>query len=291
MQLSAPEASHALGIAEYYSPNLPMMRDIDQPAMVKHGVEWAAITGLFAADLASRGFTGIPGLLSFPEYQDWGRDIGENYLMVDGVAWKPAHYACCGWAHAGVVGARTLVQEYHLPLTEIARIRVESSHGTTRLGTRLPATTEEAQFNQAWPLAAMLVDGEIGPSQMLEPRLMDPVICELAQKVEVVETEELEELCRLFEQGDSRGRFASRVCIIMENGQVFESGLVDGGLRFPPSGWDEQRMADKFRWLAGFVMDPAQVEEVLDTLWCFDKLPDIRSFTERLRGLPEKRCH
>jgi 2-methylcitrate dehydratase PrpD len=290
MQLSPQEASHALGIAEYYSPNLPMMRDIDHPAMVKHGVEWAAITGLFAADLASRGFTGIPGLLSFPEYQDWGRDIGEDYLMVDGVAWKPVTYACCGWAHAGVEGARKLVEEYRLPLTQIAHIRVEGCHGTMRLGARLPATTEEAQFNQAWPLAAMLVDGEIGPSQMLEPRLKDPVICELAQKVEVVETEELEELCRLFEQGDSRGRFASQVCIFMENGQVFESGLVDGGLRFPPSGWDEQRMAEKFRWLAGFVLDSALVDEVLDTLWRFDELPDIRSFAERLSGLPEKRC-
>ena len=109
------------------------------------------------------------------------------YLMVDGVAWKPARYACCGWAHAGVEGARRLVQEHDIPLEEIVKIIVAGSKSTVRLGTRLPTTTEEAQFNQAWPLAAMLVDGEIGPAQMLEARLSDPQIRMLAAKVEVVE--------------------------------------------------------------------------------------------------------
>ena len=168
MGLPAEQAWHAMGIAEYHAPNLPMMRDVDHPAMVKHGIEWAAMTGIVSAELAERGFTGIPGILSFEEYQGWGQDIGQNYLMVEGVAWKEARYACCGWAHAGVEGARRLVLENDIDLDDIAHIRVEGCHGSFRLGTRLPTTLEEAQFNQAWPLAAMLVDGEVGPAQMLE---------------------------------------------------------------------------------------------------------------------------
>ena len=174
--------------------------------------------------------------------------------MVEGVAWKPARYACCGWAHAGVEGARRLVQEHGIDLDDIARIVVAGSKSTVRLGTRLPSTTEEAQFNQAWPLAAMLVDGEIGPAQMLEARLSDPRIRELAAKVEVVEDAEMERLCRLFEQGDPGGRFASTVTITLHDGREFHSGVVDGGLRFPQPGWDEARMEDKFRWMAGFVL-------------------------------------
>ena len=168
MRLTPEQAGHALGIAEYHAGNLPMMRDVDDPGMVKHGIGWGAMTGVTAAGLAARGYTGIPTLLAFPEYQDWASDIGQNYLMVEGVAWKPARYACCGWAHAGVEGARRLVQEHVIILDDIARIVVAGSKSTVRLGTRLPTTTEEAQFNQAWPLAAMLVDGEIGPAQMLE---------------------------------------------------------------------------------------------------------------------------
>jgi len=287
MGLSAEQVKHALGIAEYHAPNLPMMRDIDDPAMVKHGIEWAAMTGITSAELASRGFTGIPSILSLKEYQEWGQDIGQNYLMVEGVAWKSARYACCGWAHGGVEGARRLVQDHGIALSDIANIRVEGSHGTMRLGTRLPTTTEQAQFNQAWPLAAMLVDGEIGPDQMLEGRLSDPRIQEVARKVEVLESEEMEELCRLFEQGNPKGRFASVVTITLKNGQSFNSGIVDGGLRFPPSSWDEGRMADKFRWLANFVLNARTVDETMDLLFHFEELPNVRQLTEKLLGTPQ----
>ena len=78
MGLTAEQVWHALGIAEYHAPNLPMMRDVDHPAMVKHGIEWAAMTGIISAELAERGFTGIPGILSFDEYQAWGQDIGQK---------------------------------------------------------------------------------------------------------------------------------------------------------------------------------------------------------------------
>lgn len=282
MDLSPEQVRHALGIAEYFAPNLPIMRDVDHPAMVKHGVEWAALTGITAAELAADGFTGTPGILSDPEYQEWGKDIGQEYLMVDGVAWKSARFACCGWAHAGVEGACRLVLENSIPLDEIAAIRVEGCHGTVRLGTRLPTTLEEAQFNQAWPLAAMLVDGEIGPRQMMEDRLLDPEIRVLAQKVSVQESEDIEELCRRFALGDPQGRFASRVIITLKDNQVFESGLVDGGLRFPPRDWDQNRMSEKFRWLAGFVFDQSQVEELLDLLWRFKDIPSVRMFSSRL---------
>jgi 2-methylcitrate dehydratase PrpD len=189
-----------------------------------------------------------------------------------------------------VLGAQQLVRDHHIPLDAIASIQVHASHSAQRLGTRLPATTEEAQFNQAWPLAAMLVDGEIGPHQLLEQRLSDPQIRQLAQKVQVFASEEMEALCRLFEQGDPRGRFASMVTITLQDGRSFHSGPVDGGLRFPPTGWDETRMAEKFRWLAGFVLNSQKVEEVLEMLWQFDRLPDVACLSERLVELNERRC-
>ncbi len=284
MGLNETQVKHALGIAEYHAANLPMMRDVDDPGMVKHGIEWAAMSGISAAELAARGFTGIPSILSLQEYQEWGQDIGQNYLMVNGVAWKSARYACCGWAHGGVEGARRLVEENKIALDDIEKIRVESNSGAARLGTRLPSTTEEAQFNQAWPLAAMLVDGEIGPNQMLEHRLSDSKIRELAQKVEVLETEEMERLCQLFEQGDPAGRFASVVTITLKNGRAYNSGMVDGGLRFPPSGWDEERMADKFRWLANYVLDLQTAEETLGMLFHFETLSSVRQLTGLLES-------
>jgi 2-methylcitrate dehydratase PrpD len=282
MNLTCEQTKHALGIAEYHAPNLPMMRDIDHPTMVKHGVGWGAMTGILSAQLAAHGFTGIPSLLSFEKYQDWVRDIGQTYLMVDGVAWKAKGYACCGWAHAAVEGAKGLVQEHHIPIGDIARIRIETFHESARLGVRLPTTTEEAQFNLAWPVAAMLIDGEIGPRQILEPRLSDPILRELAQRVEVIESQELNELCRLYEQGDPRGRLASSVTIALKDGRELNSGLVEGGLSFPQPGWDERRMEEKFRWLAGHVLDQLRVDRVAEMLWQFDQIAHVRELVQLL---------
>lgn len=291
MDLTREQTRHTLGIAEYHAPNLPMLRDVEHPAMVKHGIGWGALTGITSAELASHGFTGIPSILSFDKYSDWVSDIGQNYLMVDGVAWKAKGYACCGWAHAAVEGARRLAQAQHIEIGDVARIRIETFHDSAQLGTRLPTTTEEAQFNLAWPVAAMLVDGELGPQQMLEARLCDPAIRALAQRVEVVESEELNKLCRLFEQGDPRGRFASIVTIALKDGREFNSGLVEGGLSFPQPNWDERKMEEKFRWLVSSVLDESRVNPLVNLLWQFDTLPDVRELIQLLSKLTHGHLH
>jgi len=282
MELTPDQAWHALGIADYHAPNLPMMRDIDDPAMVKHGIPWGAMTGITSAELASRGFTGIPSLLGKEKYRDWTMDIGNNYLMVEGVGWKMKGYACCGWAHAGAEGAREVVQTQGIALEEIEGIVVEAFHETVRLGTRLPSTTEEAQFNLAWPVAAMLVDGEIGPQQTLENRLSDPQIRNLARKVEVIESEELNELCRLHAKGEPGGRFASIVTIKLKDGREYSSGMKDGGMSFPAPIWTREMMEEKFQWVTGHVLDASQIDSLLDMAWRFEEVGRVRELTSML---------
>ncbi len=283
MGLTPDQTAHALGIAEYHAPNAPMMRDIDHPAMVKHAIPWGSMTGVMAAELASRGFTGIPLLLGEERYHDWIMDIGDKYLMLEGVGWKMKGYACCGWAHAGVEGARELVANHEIALDQIERIVVDAFNETVRLGTKLPSTTEEAQFNLAWPVAAMLVDGEIGPNQTLERRLGDPKIRELAQRVEVVESEALNQLCRLHAKGDPRGRFASIVTINLKDGREYCSGMKDGGMKFPAPAWTPEMMTEKFCWLAATVLDSALRDEVLELAWHLDEIGRIKELTDRLR--------
>lgn len=45
-----------------------------------------------------------------------------------------------------------------------------------------PETTEEAQFSLPWPVACALVDGEVGPDQVLEDRLRDVELRRLAAR-------------------------------------------------------------------------------------------------------------
>lgn len=277
MGLTPGQTCHALGIAEYHAPNLPMMHDVDHPAMVKHGIGWGAATGIIAAVLAAHGYTGTPSILGEERYRDWVADIGRQYLMVGGVAWKP--YACCAWAHAALNGARRLVREHAIPVEEIAHIRLETFHEAVRLGTALPTTTEEAQFSMAWPLAVFLLDGEVGPAQMLEPRLEDEHVRELAARVELAESERLNDLARRLVAGDPQGKLATVVTITLKDGRAFRSGEVESGIRYPPPDWDEARLEAKFRWLVGHVLDRERVEALLDLTSRFERLSDVRELT------------
>ena len=188
-RLSAAQTSNALGIAEYHSPDLPIMRDVARPAMVKHGVGVGALTGLMAADLAARGFTGVASSLELDAFHDFVADLGESYLLPVGITWK--RFCSCAWTHPALLALEGLIACEGIGPASVEHILVETYPDAVRLGTRLPTTTEEAQFNMAWPLAVFLVDGEVGPRQVLEPRLASAKVRALCERVEVRVSDEL----------------------------------------------------------------------------------------------------
>jgi 2-methylcitrate dehydratase PrpD len=279
LRLPADQIRHALGIAEYHAPNLPMMRDIDHPSMVKHGIGWGAMNGIVSAQLAQRGFTGIPSILGFDRYSDWVADIGQHYILVDGVTFK--EYACCAWDHAALNGARDLRTRAAFDPDEIVSVHVEAFHEAVRLGSKLPQSTEEAQFNLAWPLAAFLLDGELGPDQMLEHRLSDQRVQTLARKIEVLETQELNELYSLASRGDPRGQFGARLTITLTDGRQIASDLVSADFNVSRE-WDEDRVESKFRWLVGRVLAEPRCDAIVDMVWHFDEVQDVRELTQLL---------
>jgi 2-methylcitrate dehydratase PrpD len=279
MGLDAEAIERALGIAEYHAPNLPMERDLVAPAMVKHGHGWGAMTGIVAAELAERGYTGIPGLLGFPEYQDWASTLGDEYIMLRGVDFK--RYCSCGWGHHAIAAVQKLQGEHSWTVEDIASISVEGHHWTAVLHTTHPTTTEEAQFSVKWPVAAYLIDGEVGPDQVLESRLNDPSINALVDKIVLVETEELNDLYRPAFEGREGGLSAGRVVICLKDGRTLDSGLVSDACRIAASG-DEERLEKKFRWLTSFVVSRNRIDALLEMLWHFDAVQDVRELTSLL---------
>ncbi len=67
---------------------------------------------------------------------------------------------------------------------DVERIKVFTFNHAWRLYQGIPETTEQAQFSVKWPMAALLIDGEAGPNQILEHRLGDHCIRNLAEKIE-----------------------------------------------------------------------------------------------------------
>jgi 2-methylcitrate dehydratase PrpD len=280
MKLNIKAIERAMGIAEYHAPNLPMERDLLSPAMVKHGHGWGAMTGIMAAELAEWGFTSIPGLFGYEEYQAWVSTLGDEYIMLDGVDFK--QYCSCGWSHMAIAAVQKLQQEHVWEVEDIATIRVEGHHWTAVLHTAHPTTTEEAQFSVKWPLAAYLIDGEVGPDQILESRLGDARINALVDKIELVESEELNALYRPSFEGGDEGMDASRVMIRLKDERTLDSGVVSDACRINARG-DEERLEKKFRWLTGYVLQQDRIDRLLEMLWHFDEVPDVGELTSLLR--------
>jgi 2-methylcitrate dehydratase PrpD len=279
MGLEKETIKHALGIAEYHAPNLPMMRDIDDPAMVKHGIGWGAMNGIVAAELAQRGFTGIPSLLGFDKYHDWVATLGSEYIMAEGLWFK--RWSCCAWGHPACLAALKVVEENDVKVDEITHLKVQVFHEGRRLSQRYPESTEEAQFSIKWPLATVLLDGRIGPDQVLEHRFEDERVKTLVEKIEIVEDAEINRMYQLSWKGvDSPdARFASRVEITLDDGRVLDSGLADRD----SIQWDEPSLEEKFHWVTGYVLDEPKREQLVSMAWEFDSLADVKELTRLLR--------
>ena len=97
----------------------------------------------------------------------------------------------------------------------------------------------------------------------------------LTAKVEVVEDPEMERLCRLFEQGDPSGRFASTVTITLRDGR---RSLPAGGRRaaLPPAGLGRGAHGREVSLDDGLVRPEERRAALGKLLWCFETVPSVR---------------
>jgi 2-methylcitrate dehydratase PrpD len=180
--LDEAQTAHALGTAEYHGPRSQMMRCIDHPTMVKDGSGWGALAGVSAAYLAADGFTGAPAIL-LDEPEVWS-DLGARWRILEQY-FKP--YPVCRWAQPAMEAAAGLMAAHDVRPEAIAAIEVRSFREAARLGTRLPESTEEAQYALGFPLAAFLARGRVGAEEISAGGLSDPRIAAMAARIGLVE--------------------------------------------------------------------------------------------------------
>jgi 2-methylcitrate dehydratase PrpD len=287
--LSPLQTRHALGVAEYNTPSLPMLAAVVEPAMVKHGIGIGALNGLLSAELAARGFTGTSSLLAREEYDEWVRDLGGHFILPYGMSWK--EYSCCLWAHAPLLAVDKLMAEHEFAAADVARIVIETYPDALQLHIVHPETTEEAQFSIAWPVAALLVDGEVATEQVADARLADPAINALADRIEFVASDEYARLYEGSDLGRPDSQDAAHVTIELADGRTLDSGLVEHPVyEKERAEWDRARMEKKFRWLLRRLLSPDALDELVSTIWAFEEIEDVRGFAASVaRRLQEVR--
>ena len=183
--LTRDQTRHALGIAEYHGPRSQMMREIANPTMLHDGSGMGAMTGVMAVLMAQAGFTGAPAITidQAPEYwktlgTDW--TITRNYI-------KP--YPVCRWAHPAIDAMRSLMRAHDLTADTVSKIDIETFDAAAALFPDMPTTTSQAQYALPFPVATMLVRGQIGPAEIEGAALTDPDVADVLRRISVRATD------------------------------------------------------------------------------------------------------
>ena len=147
-----------------------------------------------------------------------------------------------------------------------------------RLNSRFPQSTEEAQYSLPFPLAAALVRGQLGASELGAEALTDVRIMQISESIELIEND----------QFSSRfpARRIARIIIYTRDGERYDSGEVEARWNAdnPPS---DQELRDKFRWLVDSVLPDKRAVELEKAIWRCQDLPDAASLLDLLLPSPQ----
>ncbi len=275
--LSEKQLRNALGAAEYHAPIAPMMKCIEVPGMGKDSIGWGCMVGMMSVLMAEKGFTGINPLFDDTPEPRWIETMGSEWEIMN-VYFKP--YACCRWAQPAVDGALKLVRDYGIRPEDIDEIRIYTFRESAALSGAPPKNTEEAQYNILFPAAAAVLDGEVGPEQVLPPRLFETDIREMMKKISVVPEKRFQK--HFPERAESEVEIRFR-----RSGRVPQERVRSGVM---PARWDAGESAPtdgdlerKFFWLAHPVLGKEKTDKLRDAVWSLDTLPDLEVFYRLLR--------
>ena len=260
--LNAEQIRHAAGIGEYHGPRSQMMRCIDHPTMLRDGVGWGAPSGVTAAYLAREGFTGAPALTCEGDASTpfWA-DLGNRWLTTLHTHYKP--YPCCRWAHPSVDAVRDLMQTHTLHHKQIASVEIRTFHYATRLAGHEPKSLDEFTYAIAFPVATMIVRGQIGAAELAPAVLQDADILRISRATQLIDDPEL--TARSVQQ-----RWAA-VTLVTTDGQRFAApprtprGDPDNPL-------SDAEISAKFHSFADDTLGRARADEVEDLSGRFDSL-------------------
>lgn len=273
LRLSDAQTHHAMGIAEYSAPRAPMMRAIEHPTMVKDSSAWGAQSGVAAALLAADGFTGAPAALLGDSAVLWA-DLGRRWRILEQY-FKP--YPVCRWAHPAIWAVVDLVTSAKLTPGELERIEVVTFSAATRLATREPANTEQAQYSLPFSVAAAAVHHRLDPWMVTHPAEADPHIRRLAKGMLLTESDAM--------TAAFPATRTAEVAIVCSNGRRLSSGPTTAP-GDPESPLDDADLRAKFRLYASPLLGARKAEDLARILMTDSNLVDMLGALTAAGSLP-----
>ncbi|WP_319454698.1 MULTISPECIES: MmgE/PrpD family protein [unclassified Mycobacterium] len=285
LRLDAEQMEHAFGIAATQAGGLMSAGLGSMVKRMHHGR--AAQSGLYAAALASRGYTGIEAVFEQPyagycttftgssdrfNLEELVDGLGTEYRMLE-TCIKP--YASCAKVHIPLDALRAIRARRPFELNELQRIRVACTESTmTKVGWTYEGTgsATEAQMNLSYGLAVLLLEGDAFVDQYREELLTSPEVLALTRKVRVEHDESFDAL------GETR-RHHTDVRVEFTDGSVVSEAL-DFAMGSPSRPLSNEDVAAKYdKLVAGRGGSAAEVRELVLAL---DTLSDVGPLQDAL---------
>ncbi len=278
LQLSWEQIQHAVGISGSRHATLGAVT-AGTLTMMKNTVDpMATQSGVLAALLAEKGYTGPEHVIDGKEGlthcfgPDWKLDVLTDGLGAD---WRITR---CGMkafptealTHAPISAVLDIVKEHDLAPEEIATVRIRSLARAADIladpSKYDPRSKETADHSLPYVVAAAIVDRQVTPLQFTPEKIADEQIRAQLRKVEVVADPEIESLFPALQ----------RVAVtITTTSGVEHDRQLDYPKGDPRNPLSDKELEEKFEALSDGVLTAAGARRVKDAVWNLETLESV----------------
>ena len=272
--LNANQAKHAIANSATFAAALQQAFRSDAMSKALHAGR-AAETGLLCALMAEKGVTGADNMLegergfgnAMSENVDWEAtfaDLGQAYTITQ---MTQKNHCCCGHTFAAIDSVLKICKTKNLQADNIEKISVGTYGKALEVcANRDPKTPYEAKFSLSYVCAMAAVSGSVRLAAFTPDWLNNADLRVLMERVEI-------ELDPRSEQVFP-GHRSAYVEIKTTDGKSFNhhAPTRKGD---PDAPLSDGELEDKFRELAGPVLDDAQTTALIDQIWQLEDLPEV----------------
>jgi 2-methylcitrate dehydratase len=287
LHLDCSKMQHAIGISASARATLGAVT-AGKLTMMKNTVDpLATQSGVFAALLAEKGYTGPEHVIDGKEglVHCFGPEWKLN-ILTDGLgeSWRITQ---CGMkafptealTHTPISATLALVKDNDLKPDDVAKVHIR----TTARGADIlsdaskydPHTKETADHSLPYVIAAAIAERQVTPLQFTMEKIMDPTIRAQLNKIVVVADAEIEKVFPALQ----------RVVVMIQttDGREFSKQL-DYPKGDPRNPLTDKEVEEKFEALAEPVMTPTARRRAMDAIWSLDKQASVTELMKLFRA-------
>jgi 2-methylcitrate dehydratase PrpD len=207
-----------------------------------------------------------------PNWDRLTRGLGHDFEIMN-IGQKV--HSSSGGTHAAIDAALSIVMEHDIEPEDVERVTVWGSELTAKtMGRPFPDNHINATMSVPYLVAVAISDRQVSLPQFTEQKLRDPRLAELQKRTEVVLDAELDAL--------APACIPARVEVVTGDGHAY-SKEVRSPRGMPADPLTAEELHDKFRSLAGGVLQPSAISETIEMVDDLEQLSSISQLTAVLR--------